>query len=207
MRSSVRCAILPNAGVRTHLLLAFFFTTATAMSAQIAFRLWFSPVPVTLQVMAVILSGLVLGSRWGAISQIQYLAMGAMGLPVFAGFSGGPMAFAGPSGGYLLGFVPGAFITGWVFERFARKTSLGTWTGGIAGIAVVYLFGASWLAVWMSATTRQPVSACIHNAWILGVVPFIGVDLLKAAAASSLALGGRWGQGMISALHGNGAWE
>ncbi len=205
MRNTGRCAVLPNADMKVHLLLAFLFAMGTAVSAQVSFRLWFSPVPVTLQVMAVILSGLVLGSRWGAISQIQYLAMGAMGLPVFAGFTGGPTAFAGPSGGYLLGFVLGAFATGWTFERIGRRTSLGAWAGGITGTAIVYLFGASWLALWLSASTRQPVSACLHNAWVLGIVPFIGVDLLKAAAASSLALGGRWGQGMISVLRNGGA--
>jgi biotin transport system substrate-specific component len=186
MRSSVRCAVLPNAGVRTHLLLAFLFTIATAVSAQISFRLWFSPVPVTLQVMTVILSGLVLGSRWGAISQIQYLAMGAMGLPVFAEFKAGPAALAGPTGGYLLGFVLSAFVAGWIFERLNGR-KIASWCGGVAGMAAIYLFGASWLAVWMSAVTRQPVSACIHNAWVLGVVPFIGVDLLKAIAASAIA--------------------
>lgn len=199
--------VLRTDSIAARVLAVSAFAVGTALCAQISFHLWFSPVPVTLQVLAVILSGLVLGSKLGALSQLQYLAMGAAGLPVFANFSGGPIAFAGPSGGYLLGFVPGAFITGWVFERFARKTGLGTWIGGIAGIAVVYLFGASWLAVWLCSTTRQPMSACINNAWALGVVPFIGVDLLKTAAASSLALGGRWGQGMISALRGDGAKE
>lgn len=186
MRSTERCAVLPNADVRTHLLLAFFFAVATAASAQISFRLWFSPVPVTLQVMTVILTGLVLGSRWGAISQVQYLAMGAMGLPVFSEFKAGPAAFAGPTGGYLLGFVLGAFAAGWVFERLSTR-SWAAWLGGIAGIAAIYLFGASWLTVWMSATTSQPVSMCVRNAWVLGAVPFIGVDLLKAIAASAMA--------------------
>src|SRR5512138_1361 len=123
MKSTGRCAVLPNADVRTHLILAFLFTVATAVSAQISFRLWFSPVPVTLQVLAVILSGLVLGSRWGAISQIQYLALGAAGAPVFANWTGGPMAFIGPSGGYLIGFVFGAYAAGWIFERL-RKSNL-----------------------------------------------------------------------------------
>lgn len=188
MRDTGRCAVLPNAGVRTHLLLAFFFTIVTAVCAQVSFRLWFSPVPVTLQVMAVILSGLVLGSRWGAISQIQYLAMGAMGLPVFAEFKAGPMAFAGPTGGYLFGFVLAAFAAGWVFEKLdGRKTA--AWLGGISGVAAIYLLGSMWLAVWMSVAGGKPVSDCLHNAWMLGVVPFIGVDILKAIAASALAMG------------------
>lgn len=196
MRSTGRCAVLPESGVRTHLLLAFFFATATAVCAQISFRLWFSPIPVTLQVMTVILSGLVLGSRWGAICQLQYLAMGAMGLPVFAEFKGGPMAFVGPTGGYLLGFVLAAFVAGWVFERLDGR-KIAAWCGGIAGIMAIYLFGAMWLSVWLSVAGGQSASAAIHNAWVLGIVPFIGVDILKAAAASSLAMGGSWGLGQL----------
>jgi len=152
---------------------------------------------VTLQVLAVILSGLVLGSRWGAISQIQYLAIGAIGLPVFANWTGGPAAFVGPSGGYLFGFVVGAFATGWVFERLGGRSSLASWAGGIAGIAGIYLPGACWLAIWLGITGGQPAQACLRGAWQFGIVPFIGIDLLKAAAASGLALGGRSGRGLI----------
>lgn len=193
--------------VGTRVLTACLFTVLTAACAQVSFRVWFTPVPVTLQVFAVILSGLVLGSRWGALSQLQYLAMGAMGLPVFACFSGGPMAFAGPTAGYLIGFVLGAFLAGWVFERLQSRPKIASWCGGIGGIVGIYLFGASWLAAWLAAASRTPVHACIGSAWQLGIVPFIGIDLLKAAAASALALGGSWGQGMISAFRSNGAME
>ena len=190
-------AVASASGVRTRLLAAVFFTAATAACAQVSFRLWFTPVPVTLQVLAVILSGLVLGSRWGAISQIQYLAIGAIGLPVFANWTGGPAAFVGPSGGYLFGFVVGAFATGWVFERLGGRSSLASWAGGIAGIAGIYLPGACWLAIWLGITGGQPAQACLRGAWQFGIVPFIGIDLLKAAAASGLALGGRSGRGLI----------
>lgn len=199
MRSTGVTAVLPRSGIATHLMLAFFFAVVMPVSGQIAFPLWFTPVPVTLQVMAVILAGLVLGSRWGAISQLQYLAIGAMGLPVFAGFKGGPMSFAGPTGGYLLGFVLGAFVTGWVFERLGgRKTA--AWCGGIAGIAAIHFMGASWLAVWMSALNGQIVS--LHSVLAMGVAPFVCADLLKAGAASAIALGGRRGTDLIRGLMG-----
>jgi len=161
-------------------------TAVTVVAAQVSFRLWFTPVPVTLQVLAAILSGLALGSRWGAISQIQYLALGAAGAPVFANWTGGPAAFVGPSGGYLIGFVFGAYAAGWVFERL-RKTNFAAWTGGFAGIAAIYLLGASWLLVWLTVTTARPITACIPLAVQWGIVPFIGVDIIKAAAASALA--------------------
>ena len=171
--------------IRTQLLLSLFMTAVTVVSAQVSFRLWFTPVPVTLQVLAAILSGLVLGSRWGAISQIQYLALGAAGAPVFANWTGGPAAFVGPSGGYLIGFVFGAYAAGWVFERL-RKTNLAAWAGGLSGIAAIYLLGASWLLVWLTVTTSRPFTACIPSAVQLGIIPFIGVDILKAAIASAL---------------------
>lgn len=184
-----RTAAIQRTDVRTQILLAMFMTAVTVVSAQVSFRLWFTPVPVTLQALAAILSGLTLGSRWGAISQIQYLALGAAGAPVFANWTGGPAAFVGPSGGYLIGFVFGAYAAGWVFERL-RKTNFAAWAGGLSGIAAIYLLGASWLLVWLTVTTSRSFTACIPSAVTLGIVPFIGVDLLKAAAASALV--GKW---------------
>ncbi len=200
-----RSAVLSGDSIRTRLLAAFFFAAVTATCAQISFRLWHTPVPVTLQVFGVILSGLVLGSRWGAISQLQYLAAGAMGLPVFANWMGGPAAFVGPSGGYLVGFVLGAFAAGWIFEQLGGRTSLAALVGGIAGIAAIYLPGALWLAVWMGTASGQPTEACVRGAWQLGIVPFIAVDLLKAALASAVALGGRSGRGLINSFR-NHPW-
>jgi biotin transport system substrate-specific component len=176
-------------------LVTLLFTGITAVSAQIAIPLGFTPVPITLQVFGVLLSGLALGSRWGAISQMQYLALGALGFPVFAGLSGGPAAFFGASAGYLIGFVPGAFIAGWAFERMGAKSRFGAWVAGIAGVCVIYLCGASWLAVWLSMFSSKDLT--LRAVWALGIAPFIGVDLLKAIAASGLAIGGRAGRGLI----------
>ena len=162
--------------IRAHLLMCGFMTAVTVVAAQVSFHVWFTPVPVTLQVLAVILSGLVLGSKWGAISQIQYLALGAAGAPVFADWTGGPAAFVGPRGGYLIGFVAGAYVAGWAFERL-RKSNLAAWAGGISGIAAIYLFGACWLSIWLKS---------IPMAITMGIVPFIGVDIIKAAVAASL---------------------
>lgn len=183
MQVTSKSAVAPDSRVLWRAFLALTFVAATAVCAQVSFRLWFSPVPVTLQVLAVILSGLVLGSRWGAISQIQYLAMGAMGLPVFAGGGAGPAAFVGPTGGYLIGFVAGAFLAGLVFERLRVRPSIAAWCGGIAGIVGVHLFGVAWLSVWMSFAGEK---SCILRALQLGSAPFIGIDLVKVAIASGL---------------------
>lgn len=108
-------------------------------------------------------------------------------MPVFANWGGGPAAFAGPSGGYLIGFVFGAYVAGWIFERSRKKTNLAAWAGGLSGIAAIYLLGSAWLAVWISVTTSKTFAACIPLAVQWGIIPFIGVDLIKAAAAASLA--------------------
>jgi biotin transport system substrate-specific component len=181
-----RIGVAARNDIRAQLLLCLFMTAVTVVAAQVSFHVWFTPVPVTLQVLAVILSGLVLGSKWGAITQVQYLALGAAGAPVFADWTGGPAAFVGPRGGYLIGFVAGAYVAGWAFERL-RKSNLAAWVGGISGIAAIYLPGALWLAVWLTVTTSHPFTACVGSAVTMGIVPFIGVDILKAAAASALA--------------------
>ena len=190
MQSTSRSAVAADSRILTRAALAFLFAVGTAVCAQVSFRLWFSPVPVTLQVFAVILSGLALGSRWGAISQLQYLALGAMGLPVFAEMKCGPLAFLGPTGGYLIGFVAGAYLTGLVFEHLRARPGLAAWLGGIAGIAGIHLAGVAWLAVWLSFAESRPIHACALSALQLGCAPFVGIDLLKAALASSMVLGG-----------------
>src|SRR5690606_28062574 len=89
-----------------------FFALLSAVTARIVMPLPFTPVPITLQVMAVLISGLVLGSRAGAMSQLAYLGAIAVGLPLAASGLGGPAAFLTPTAGYLVAFVPGAFVAG-----------------------------------------------------------------------------------------------
>jgi len=166
------------------------FAAVTAVLAQAAVRLPFTPVPVTLQVLAVALAGLFLGSRLGAIAQLEYLAAGLAGVPVFAGGTGGVSALLGPSGGYIPGFVAGAFITGLLFERARRPDLAHAFAAGMAGVAVIYACGAAWLAVWLSAAGGQWPAA---SAWMLGIAPFIAVDAVKVLLAAMIASGAvRW---------------
>lgn len=166
------------------------FAMMMAVSA-VSFRLWFTPVPITLQVLGVIMSGLLLGSRWGAVSQLQYLTLGALGMPIFSNMTGGPAAFVGPTAGYLIGFVPGAYLSGLVFERLGRSGWLAAFAGGVTGIAGIYLPGAIWLAVWLGMVSGKPLPESLSGAWQMGIVPFVGIDLLKAMAASGLVIGGK----------------
>ncbi|MHB1000619.1 MAG: biotin transporter BioY [Armatimonadota bacterium] len=196
-----KCAAISQTDLRTKLLVSMLFAVGTAACAKIYIPLWFTPIPVTLQVFAVILSGLVLGSRWGAVSQLMYLSMGMMGLPVFAGWISGPAVFAGPTGGYLIGFVFGAFAAGWVSEYLNSKTRLAYWISGVAGIVMIYLFGTMWLSVWLGITDNKSFMASIKSAWHLGAAPFAAIDLIKAIAASGMTTGLRYGNSMLRKFH------
>jgi biotin transport system substrate-specific component len=159
------------------------FAAFTALTARITIPLPFTPVPITLQVMAALLAGLVLGSRGGAISQLAYLAAVAAGAPLDARGLG-PAALLGPTAGYLLGFAPAAFLAGWLAERL--HIIMGAWVSSfvaaLAGVAVIYACGLAWLA---------PGVGSLGAAWALGAAPFILVDLGKALVAAAVAGSGR----------------
>ncbi len=152
------------------------FAALTAVCAQITVPL--PLVPITLQTFAVIMSGLLLGPGLGALTQLVYLLLGAVGLPVFAGFHAGPASLVGPSGGYLWGFVAAAFIAGLVSRD--PEVSLGRLTvAALAATLVVYAVGLPWLA----AVAHLPFSAAIE----VGLVPFLPGDAAKVALTIYLA--------------------
>lgn len=168
------------------------FAVLTALAAGSArFEIPLVPVPVTLQVFFVMLSGMVLGARMGAGSQLLYLCLGAFGLPVFAAPpNAGPACFVGPTGGYLFGFVAAALVCGLTAagaKRMRGTSRIGTLAlAGVTGLLTLYAFGAGWLAIWLTATGACPGPAA-SSALRLGVEPFIFVDLLKVAAAAMVA--------------------
>lgn len=154
----------------------------TAVCAQISFHLPGNPIPVTMQTFAAVACGLVLGSRLGAIAQIQYLMLGMLGMPVFADGKAGLLAIAGPTGGYLAAFVVAAFLAGFIVERMGKQSFSMRFMAGFAGMLAIWLIGRAWFAIWMG-------DVCGLGSWILGVVPFIGVDIAKAALAAALTCG------------------
>jgi biotin transport system substrate-specific component len=175
----MRTLIIPAA-------LVVFFAAFTAVTARIVVPLPFTPVPVTLQTLAVILSGMVLGSRGGAAAQLAYLSAILAGAPLTAAGLGGPGAFLAPTAGYLIAFVPAAFAAGWVVERLPQAGTvrglLGYALAGLLGAGVIYVGGTSWLAVVLGSPVR---------AIELGVLPFVVADLFKVLAAALVAGGGR----------------
>lgn len=160
-----------------------FVTVLTVIAAQISIPLPFTPVPLTLQPMVVLLGAAVLGSRLGMASQVLYLALGIAGLPVFAASPALPIGVArlfGPTGGYLMSYPIAAFVTGRLAERgFDRRywTSLLAMSGGLA---VVFFGGVEWLALF--ASPARGLSAAIAA----GFTPFIIPDLVKLAIAAGV---------------------
>jgi biotin transport system substrate-specific component len=148
--------------------------TLTTLASQVAIP-W-QPVPITLQTMAVMLCGLTLGARRGALSQLAYLAAGAAGAPVFAGWSGGPAHLFGPTGGYLAGFVVVAGLLGWLAEKGWDRKFLLCGAALTLAIFVQLSLGTAWLAAY----------AGWKAALLLGFVPFIGIEAVKAAAVAAL---------------------
>jgi biotin transport system substrate-specific component len=157
------------------------FALLTAIGAQIT--VFTEPVPFTLQVLVVLLSGLVLGARAGAASQIAYCLMIASGMPVAAGGLGGLAVFLRPTAGYLIGFIAGAWLTGWLAEQGMSRSAWLRWVAGIVGVVPIYLLGTLWLKVSLQASFAEALT------W--GVAPFIAFDLLKAVFAAILAESGR----------------
>src|SRR4051812_14921699 len=153
------------------------FAGAVAAASQIAIPLPFTPVPLTLQPMLVILAGMMLGPVAGAASMALYLAAGAVGLPVFTPLGApGVARFLGPTGGYLIAYPVAAWVAGALFNR-AR--SLGTrWAAGAAGIAVIYVGGVAQLSL---------LNGDFARALAMGVTPFAALDLVKAWVAAAIA--------------------
>ncbi|ALM75941.1 biotin transporter [Thermococcus barophilus] len=151
------------------------FAALTAVGAQISIPI--GEVPVTLQVLFVLLSGLILGARLGFLSQAIYLLMGAIGLPVFAGFKGGFVYLYGPTGGYLIAFPVAAFLVGLISERYENLK--GYILGSLTGIGVIYLLGWLRLGFYFGGN--------FGKAFAVGVAPFVVIDLIKAGVAVVVA--------------------
>lgn len=171
----------PNAGFLENALLVFAASLLTGLAAQIAIPLPFTPVPVTGQTFAVLLSGAALGARRGFLAQALYLVQGFSGLPVFAGGAAGVAYLLSPSGGYLVAFPLAAALTGFLAERaWDRRfhTMLGVM---LLGSTVIFALGA------LGLTRFFPPSQVLG----LGVLPFLPGDLVKSALAA-LAVPGAW---------------
>ncbi|NWG03922.1 MAG: biotin transporter BioY [Syntrophaceae bacterium] len=155
---------------------------ASLMAALVAIGAYIhvpiGPVPIVLSTLFVLLSGLLLGSRWGLASMGLYLFVGAIGIPVFAGGKGGLAHFLGPTGGYLFGYLLASWITGFISERLS-----GRWMKDILAVVVgslaIYSLGVPWLKLVTQLSWEKTL--------IFGMVPFLIGDGIKSAVAVILA--------------------
>lgn len=147
-------------------------TAATCVLAPLSLPI--GPVPISLTNLVIYFSLYTLGTMKGTISYLVYLLLGLVGLPVFSGFTSGPGKLFGPTGGYLIGFIPMAIIAGLVIDRYINKCIV-CLLGMIAGTAVCYLFGTAWLA--------YQANMGFQAALMAGVIPFIAGDLIKMVLA------------------------
>ncbi len=141
-------------------------------------------VPITGQTLGVILVGAALGSRRGALSLLSYAAVGLAGAPVFAEFSGGPASILSPSFGFIIGFIPAAFVAGWFAERAWDRRPVLAMVGFVAASVVPFLVGVPYLAMILNAV--MGAGAGVGDVLAAGLWPFIPGGIVKAALAAVL---------------------
>lgn len=157
------------------------FALLTAALAQVRVPLGFTPVPVTGQTLAVLLSGAVLGAKRGAASQALYLVLGLIGLPFYSNGTGGWSVATGPTMGYLVGFIAAAALVGRLAEHRHDRSLIASLAAMSLGSLVIYACGAAWLAYSLDI----PLATGESNAITLGVTPFLLGDIIKMCLAGA----------------------
>ncbi|MGN0438034.1 MAG: biotin transporter BioY [Lachnospiraceae bacterium] len=148
-------------------------TAVTCVLAPLSLPI--GPVPISLTNLAIYFALYILGMKKGTISYLVYLAIGLVGVPVFSGFTGGPGKLFGPTGGYLIGFIPMAIVAGILIDKFGGKFVL-SMLGMVIGTIICYAFGTVWLA--------HQAQMDFKAALLAGVIPFIPGDLIKMVLAA-----------------------
>jgi biotin transport system substrate-specific component len=181
--ATLRLAVLPRSSLLTDALLVCAGAGFVALAAQVSIHLGFTPVPITLQTFAVLLVASAYGTVLGTASLLLYLLVGIAGAPVYAEQRSGWEVFSGATGGYIVGFVVAAALTGYLAERgwdrrFATAVSV-----MLTGNVVIYVFGLVWL--------HHNLDVNWPNALELGLYPFVPGDIFKLYLAA-LALPAAW---------------
>lgn len=169
------------------LALSLAMAAVVGLLAQARIPLPWSPVPITGQTFGVLLAGVLLGSWWGGVSLVIYAALGIAGVPWFQGFSGGLAYLAGPTGGYVIGFILAALFLGYFTDKYVRSRSFLSMLGLMlfANFILIYGPGLLQLGLWVNLVNGQPVA--FGGLLAMGALPFIAGDITKAAAAALIA--------------------
>jgi biotin transport system substrate-specific component len=167
--------------------LALGMACVTGLVAQLRIPLPWTPVPITGQTFAALLAGILLGQWWGGISMLIYAGLGTAGLPWFYGWSGGLSHLAGPTGGYIIGFILAAFFIGHFSDKYVKARKFTRMLGLMlaANFVLIYIPGLVQLYLWLHLVEGNAVS--IYAALTMGLFPFIAGDIMKAIAAAATA--------------------
>lgn len=176
-----------GADYRTKTGLALGLAALTGVAAQVRIPLPFTPVPITLQTFAVLLTGIVLGTRYGGLSQALYVGIGLAGVPWFQGGGAGVGHLLGPTGGYLIGFVVAAVGVGYAIDHYPRTRRPPVLLGVllVANFLIIYGLGLPWLFAWLTVISETSVT--LMDGLAMGLFPFIPGDIVKLLGA--LAVG------------------
>jgi len=176
--ATLRWAVLPGGGLLADVLLVAGGAGFVALAAQVSIALPFTPVPITGQTFAVLLVGAGLGAVLGLASLGLYLFVGALGAPVYAEGNHGWDVLTGPTGGYIVGFVLAAGLTGYLAQRRWDRRFSSAVAAMLTGNVVIYLVGLPWLA--------EQIDAGLEGTLEAGLYPFVVGDLLKLYLAGAL---------------------
>jgi len=171
------------------LALAFGMAALTGLLAQARIPLPWSPVPLTGQTFGSLLAGVLLGTWWGGVSMMLYAGLGAAGVPWFQGMNGGVAYMAGPTGGYIIGFIFAALFLGYFTDKYIRARSFTVMLGLMlfASFVLIYGPGLLQLNLWLANVKGQAVT--FGQLLAMGAIPFIAGDAIKAVIAALIARG------------------
>ncbi len=166
--------------------LALGIACLTGLLAQVRIPLPWTPVPITGQVFGALLAGVVLGQWWGGISLVIYAALGMAGVPWFTGWTGGVAHVAGPSGGYIIGFILAALLVGYVVDKYPRSRNFPYMLVlmFLADFVLVYGPGLLQLNLWLSLSGK---GVGLYQLLNMGLIPFIAGDIVKILAVAGVA--------------------
>lgn len=174
------------AGTVQKLLLALGMAVITGLAAQLRVQLPWSPVPITAQTFAVLLAGILLGGTWGGVSMAIYIVLGVIGVPWFTGWGAGFMHLAGPTGGYIWGFILAALFIGYVTDHSTKTRRLLPLfiLMLVANFVLIYGAGLTQLYVWLNFVKGSATG--LTDVLYMGLLPFIAGDVTKAVMAATL---------------------
>ena len=178
---------IQDTSTATKVLMSFMMACFTGLMAQIIIPLPWTPVPITAQTFAVLCSGLILGKKYGCLSQILYIVLGIAFIPWFGGMTGGLETVLGSTCGFFIGFIIASYFIGAITEKYAKARNFTRMAVviGIANFALIYIPGLAGLALWYSLT--QGAAIGVVDLLMMGLVPFIVGDIVKILGAASVS--------------------